>query len=46
VGGQRAGVRTIAVLSGAGTAEDFAAMQPPPDWVFPSLAELNRAYFE
>ena len=45
VGGQRAGVCTIAVLSGAGTAEDFAAMQPPPDWIFPSLAELNRAYF-
>ena len=45
LGGQRAGVRTIAVLSGAGTAEDFAAMQPPPDWIFPSLAELNLAYF-
>jgi 4-nitrophenyl phosphatase len=46
LGGQRAGVRTIAVLSGAGTTEDFAAMQPPPDWIFPSLAELNQAYFE
>jgi 4-nitrophenyl phosphatase len=45
LGGQRAGLSTIAVLSGAGTAEDFAAMQPPPDWVFPSLAELNLAYF-
>ena len=45
LGGQRAGVRTIAVLSGAGTADDFAAMQPPPDWVFPGLAELNQAYF-
>jgi 4-nitrophenyl phosphatase len=45
LGGQRAGVRTIAVLSGAGTAADFAAMQPPPEWVFPSLEELNRVFF-
>jgi 4-nitrophenyl phosphatase len=45
LGGQRAGVRTIAVLTGAGTAEAFAAMQPPPDWVFPSLAEVDAAYF-
>ncbi len=45
LGGQRAGLRTIAVLTGAGTAEEFAAMQPPPDWIFPSLAEVNAAYF-
>jgi 4-nitrophenyl phosphatase len=45
LGGQRAGIRTIGVLSGAGTAEDFAAMSPPPDWVFADLAELARAYF-
>jgi 4-nitrophenyl phosphatase len=45
LGGQRAGMLTIGVLTGAGTAEDFAAMQPPPDWVFPGLDELNRAYF-
>lgn len=45
IGGQRAGVRTLAVLTGAGAADEFAAMQPPPDWVFPSLAEVDRAYF-
>lgn len=45
LGGQAAGLRTLAVLTGAGTAGEFAAMQPPPDWVFPSLAEVNAAYF-
>lgn len=45
LGGQLAGVRTLAVLTGAGTAEEFAAMQPPPDWVFPGLAEVAEAYF-
>ena len=45
LGAQAAGLPSIAVLSGAGTAEDFAAMRPPPDWIFPSLAELNQAYF-
>jgi 4-nitrophenyl phosphatase len=45
LGGQSAGVRTIAVLSGAGSAEEFAALQPPPDWIFPSLAEVDQAYF-
>ncbi len=46
VGGQAAGLRTIAVLTGAGTAEAFAAMQPPPDWVFEDMDALRRAYFE
>ena len=36
---------TIAVLTGASTAEQFAAMQPPPDWVFEDLVALDRAYF-
>lgn len=45
LGGQRAGLRTIAVLTGAGTAEDFAALQPGPDWIFPDLQALHRAYF-
>ena len=45
-GGQRAGLRTIAVLTGVGTAEDFAALQPPPDWIFENLTELHRAYFD
>jgi len=43
-GGQRAGLRTIAVLSGAGTAAAFAALDPPPDWVFADLAALEAAY--
>lgn len=45
VGGQAAGLRTIAVLTGAGTAEAFAAMQPPPDWVFGDMIDLDRMYF-
>ena len=45
LGGQAAGLRTIAVLTGAGTPEQFAAMHPGPDWVFADLMELNRAYF-
>lgn len=45
VGGQRAGVRTIAVLTGVGTAEAFAALRPPPDWVFENLTELAQSYF-
>ena len=45
VGGQRAGLRTIAVLTGAGTAAEFAAMRPPPDWTFENLIELQRCYF-
>ncbi len=43
-GGQAAGLRTIGVLTGAGPAEAFAAMQPPPDWVFADMAALNGAY--
>jgi 4-nitrophenyl phosphatase len=45
IGGQQAGMRTIGVLTGVGTKEDFAAMQPPPDWVFEDLAALGAAYF-
>lgn len=45
LGGQQAGLRTIAVLSGVGTIDAFAAMQSRPDWVFDSLAELCEAYF-
>lgn len=45
VGGQRAGLRTIGVLTGAGTAAAFAGLHPPADWIFPDLIELNRAYF-
>jgi 4-nitrophenyl phosphatase len=45
LGGQAAGLRTIAILTGAGTAQQFAAMQPGPDWVFPDMAALAQAYF-
>jgi len=45
IGGQGAGLRTIAVLTGAGGAEDFGALQPPPDWIFKDLAQLGDAYF-
>ncbi len=44
IGGQGAGLRTIALLTGAGTAEEFAALQPPPDWIFRDLLQLRRAY--
>jgi 4-nitrophenyl phosphatase len=44
-GGHEAGLRTIAVLTGVGTADEFAALDPPPDWVFANLSELQRAYF-
>ena len=45
LGGQQAGLPTIAVLTGIGTADTFAAMHVPPDWVFTDLAELQKAYF-
>jgi 4-nitrophenyl phosphatase len=44
-GGHAAGLSTIAVLTGVGTAEEFAALDPPPDWVFENLGELQRVYF-
>jgi 4-nitrophenyl phosphatase len=45
IGGQRAGLRTIGVLTGAGTPGEFAVLNPPPDWLFNDLDELRRAYF-
>lgn len=45
LGGQAAGLRTIAVLTGAGARADFEAMRPPPDWIFENLRELATAYF-
>jgi len=44
VGGRRAGLLTIGVLSGATTAEEFAQANPPPDWVYENLAALLAAY--
>lgn len=46
LGGQAAGMPTIAVLTGAGTAADFAVMQPGPNWVFEDLTALAGAFFE
>jgi 4-nitrophenyl phosphatase len=46
LGGQLAGLLTIAVLTGAGTRAAFEAMEPPPDWVFEDLRELGRAYLD
>jgi len=45
LGGQAAGLRTIAVLTGVGSRAGFEAMRPPPDWIFENLAELDRACF-
>jgi 4-nitrophenyl phosphatase len=45
LGGQNAGLKTIAVLTGAGTREDFEAMNPRPDWIFEDLCALQQAYF-
>lgn len=45
LGGQAAGLLTIAVLTGVGTRSDFEAMQPPPDYVFEDLCALQGAYF-
>lgn len=44
LGGHRAGLRTIAVLSGVTTAEEFAQANPQPDWVFENLAALFAAW--
>jgi glycerol-1-phosphatase len=40
VGGQRAGLATVLVLSGASAGEEAAAADPPPDHVIESLAGL------
>jgi 4-nitrophenyl phosphatase len=45
VGGQAAGLRTIGVLSGAGSRSGFAALSSPPDWLLQDLGELDARYF-
>ena len=40
LGGQRAGCRTAAVLTGVSTLEDVQAWTPAPDMVLPNLADL------
>ncbi len=44
LGGAHAGLRTAAVLTGISTAEEFAAADPPPTWVFADLTELLAAW--
>lgn len=43
VGAARAHLMTIAVTSGATSAEDMARREPRPDWIFPSVQELLEA---
>jgi len=45
MGGQAAGLKTIAVLTGVGSRADFDAMRPPPDWIFEDLPDFERARF-
>ena len=44
LGGHNAGLCTAAVLTGISTAQEFAAADPPPTWVFPDLVALQRAW--
>jgi 4-nitrophenyl phosphatase len=45
LGGQNAGLPTVAILTGVGTRADFESMTPPPDWIFEDLCALQRGYF-
>lgn len=45
IGAQRAGLRSIGVLTGVSTAADFVNAQHPPTWVLDSVADINRAWF-
>lgn len=44
VGGQRAGLRTILVLSGVTKEADLTRLPVQPDWVFPDLVALDAAW--
>lgn len=44
LGGQRAGLKTILVLSGVTKASDLAASDLKPDWVFQDVDELRRKW--
>jgi 4-nitrophenyl phosphatase len=44
VGGRQAGLVTVAVATGVSTAEALRGHVPPPDHVFPSVAELHAAF--
>jgi 4-nitrophenyl phosphatase len=44
LGGHNAGLCTAAVLTGITTAQEFAAADPSPTWVFPDLVVLQHAW--
>ncbi len=44
IGGVRAGIATILVLTGISTAADVAASDVKPDWVCADLPELLRLW--
>ncbi len=44
LGGQRAGLKTILVLTGISTAAEAAAYPTPPDWVYADLPTLQAAW--
>lgn len=44
LGGQRAGLRTILVLTGVSTAEELAASEVQPTWTFPDLDTMLDAW--
>jgi 4-nitrophenyl phosphatase len=43
VGAARAGLKTIAVTTGASSREALTHCQPPPDWILPSVQEVLEA---
>ncbi|MFQ5601131.1 MAG: HAD-IIA family hydrolase [Candidatus Krumholzibacteriia bacterium] len=43
VGAARVGLVTIAVTTGAGSTEELRRLEPPPDFVFPSVLEIHQA---
>ncbi|NLG48603.1 MAG: TIGR01457 family HAD-type hydrolase [Chloroflexi bacterium] len=46
LGGYRAGIATILVLTGISTAEEAAVYPAPPDWIFDDLPAMLRAWRE
>ncbi|MER2598965.1 MAG: HAD-IIA family hydrolase [Caldilineales bacterium] len=44
LGGNRAGLRTVAVLTGISHAAEFAAADPPPTWMLADLQALLEAW--
>ena len=44
LGGQRAGLKTILVLSGISTEADIEQMGIHPDWIFRDIGELTQVW--